>query len=408
MIVTSKDIRVPISELVKTRLWQMGCRALVLLTIVVFGFFLSHPAVFPTHGFQGGEELRKEIPAGIRLTGDSYRYIEGGEKMLRGEALDATQRGYRGYIAVVACCLKARVGVRGLVALQLLASLATLAATLWLGRRLAGRMAGGLAGALVALNLDLAVWTTSVMTEAFYVAAVAIQACLCCLAVCKRRWWTLSLSLLSALVFAFIRPTGWILLPATGILLCLKAPWTFRWRWLGCGGVCLMFLALAFATSGEGGGISSQQPIEKLTRGEVVWRETLWQVQMPPYDGAADSYSDAALYVAKHPFACAWLALKRVGGMFLKVRPLYSRTHNLLLLAIYLPLLLAGLGGLFLFRQKTEIQVCTILTFAHALVVALTFNDYDGRFTLYIVPLLAVPAAALVLRAIRAIRAKHP
>ena len=72
------------------------------------------------HGFSGPAEWRAETPAGIRFTGDSWRYIEGGEKIIDGRPFDKTQKSYMGYIAVTAASLSCGHTLFPLIALQII------------------------------------------------------------------------------------------------------------------------------------------------------------------------------------------------------------------------------------------------------------------------------------------------
>lgn len=367
--------------------------ALVLLMSLLFTVFLVRPSIFPGHGFTGPDEWRLNTPEGIRFTGDSYRYIGGAEQIIEGQNLDAMQVQYRGYICIAAALFACGLGLKGLIALQFIASLVTLLCVMWLAQRIGGKICAILAGAILALNADFAVWTTFVMTECIYSCAVAIIACLLVMTAEKRKWWHYASTAVLALFFAFLRPTGWILLPAVGCCFVWSASWKLKWRLAAMAGVWAIFVIAAFGMSNSGSGISSQSPVAKLYSGEVIWQEDLWRADMPEPPEDKESYVSASWYIVRHPIACTKLALKRVLFMFVKVRPGYTKSHNLLLIAIYSFLGIAGLAGLVLAAGTRGGEALIALTVAHALVVALTFNDNDGRFVLYIVPLLSVASS---------------
>ena len=134
----------------------------------------------------------------------------------------------------------------------------------------------------------------------------------------------------------------------------------------------------------------------RMYRGEVVWEEAVWRVEMPP--PPEDGTAPAAIvgYIVRHPVACTWLAAKRLMVMFFRVRPSYSLAHNLFCAGVYVPLALLGLAGVLLAWRKPEGMAAILLVGIHALIVALTFNDNDGRFTLYFTPLLATAAVLLL------------
>ena len=117
-------------------------------------------------------------------------------------------------------------------------------------------------------------------------------------------------------------------------------------------------------------------------------------MKMPEADFSKNGLLDGLLYGLRHPIASGWLVVKRLGVMFLRIRPSYSLAHNLFLLAYHLPIALLGLAGIVLKRRLPQAWAIATMLAAHAFVVALTFNDNDGRFTLYFTPLLAIAACA--------------
>jgi hypothetical protein len=69
-------------------------------------------------------------------------------------------------------------------------------------------------------------------------------------------------------------------------------------------------------------------------------------------------------------------------------------------LAYHVPLTLLAVIGAWLGWKSRHVRMATAFVIAHAVVVALTFNDNDGRFTLYFTPLLGLLAATAVAAAV--------
>ena len=367
--------------------WLIACVGLVIIAI----FFLTHPQVFPMHGFSGPAEWRAETPAGIRFTGDSWRYIEGGEKIIDGRPFDKTQKSYMGYIAVTAASLSCGHTLFPLIALQIIMACIACAAVMNAAfeANAAHRFAFHAAvatGLLFALNPEFSAWHTAVMTESLYTSVVCVIAWLAVWA--TERKTAVRIPEIFALTFltAFIRPTGWILLPAVAIFWAvnlLKSVWS---KLVAVVCVIAIFFTMAFAGRSFNEGIQKESPSVKLYTGEVVWQEDLWRVKMPPADLAKTDLTSGLIYGIRHPVASAWLVVKRLAVMFLRIRPSYSWKHNLFLLVYHVPL--------------TLLAFITAFVIAHAVVVALTFNDNDGRFTLYFTPLLGLLAATAVAAAV--------
>ncbi|MGI5923289.1 MAG: hypothetical protein ACOX9E_05045 [Lentisphaeria bacterium] len=388
---------------------------------------LLRPELFAGGGYSGPAHWRENSPAGIRFSGDSYRYISAGEQLAAGQGMVGLPRSYIGYIAVVALCLKCGLGLSGVVLVQWLAGLLGLYALMRIAWHGGGWRPALLCGGIYAGNPEFAFWHSFIMTESLYINAVCLAMLLCLWAqqraktpqppgeASAARPWRQALTYAGVLVLLFlialIRPNGWILPPIALLFWLFNASWPLRRRLLACGVVCLLFVVIALSGGNFRKRIEQEGPFAKLYSGEVVWQEDLWRVNMPAQGQYDATLGDALKYVLRHPLACCRLALKRVGVLFLRVRPGYSLAHNALLIAIYLPLLLLATIGAAMSWKEPASRLAIMIILGHALIVALTFNDNDGRFTLYFTPqlgyLAAIPLLTLwqktekVLRAMR-------
>ena len=371
--------------------------ALAVLLLCIAAFMYWHPGVFPMHGFTGPESYVPS-PAHVRLTGDSWRYISGGRAVMAGEPLDAVQHSYSGYCLVYGLARSCIVLFQVTVAVLALLAITSLAAQAW--HEMGGALRWEwipclLAGGLYALNPEFAAWHCAIMTESLYISIVCINAWLAHWALEEPRKPRMFLVFTIVFITAFLRPSGWIQLPAVVCYWLCASKLTLKRKlgFMALTAVLFFLVAVCFASRG----INNQGPTMKLYTGEVVWQEDLWRVNMPaPKDITRTSIADGLLYGLRHPLASAWLVAKRLTVMFLRIRPSYSRMHNLALLASHLPIALLGLAALVIYRRHPAVSVITAMVAAHALIVALTFNDNDGRFTLYFTPLLATAAVMLL------------
>lgn len=405
--------------------WSYIVCAAIMSAFTIFA--LLRPDVFAAGGYSGPAHWREDSPAGIRFSGDSYRYISGGEQLAAGRGTAGLTRSYIGYIAIVALSIKSGLGLNGVVLAQVLAGLLGLYVLMRIAWHGSGWRLALLCGGIYAGNPEFAFWHCFIMTESLYINAVCVAMFLCLWA--RQHAKTPALAAASetarpwrqapafagvlALLFlmALIRPNGWILPPIALLFWLFSATWPLRVRLLAAVGVCLVFVIIALSGSNFRKRIEQEGPFSKLYSGEVAWQEDLWRVAMPDQGQYDATLGGAIQYVVRHPLACGWLALKRVGVLFLRVRPGYSLAHNALLIAIYLPLLLLAGAGAGMSWKEAASQLAIMIILGHALIVALTFNDNDGRFTLYFTPqlgfLAAVPLLALWRQAEKRLRAKR-
>lgn len=365
-----------------------------LTAFTLTAIMLEKPGIFPMGGFKGPQEVRDNTPAGIRFTGDSWRFIEGGRKLISGKKLDPVQSSYRGYIAITAASLYINRTLQPLVAIQVFVAAAALFALMLMAHRANPAIplpAAIATGALFAINPEIAAWHTAVMPESIYTSALCIVTVIALAATKGNYTWKMPLALLAIATIALIRPTGWILIPAVLVFWIVDK---VKAKWAKVPAIILIvaiFLLLAMAKPFNGGS-NAQPSTVKLYKGEVVWNEDLWRLEMPPADMEKTSIADGLKYAIKNPIPSTHLALRRIVVMILRIRPSYSFRRNAFLIAYHLPLSLLALVGMVIGRHKRHVQISAILVAAHVLLVTLTFNGNNERLTLYITPLLSLLA----------------
>ena len=108
----------------------------------------------------------------------------------------------------------------------------------------------------------------------------------------------------------------------------------------------------------------------------------------------------------QHPTACAGLFARRIWTGLAHVRPFYSFRHNLAIAAT-LPLLylLAIIGFI---GQRSRLITWATLTIigAHLTLIGLTWADWDGRFLLYVLPLMTLYSAVGAIALVHRLRAR--
>ena len=331
------------------------------------------------------------IGGGIKTHGDAVRYLSGAERLLDGRPFVEKEASYLGYVALVAACQWVGIGLPGVVAFQLLVAGVAALAIYDLGRQLGGRWAGLVTAGLLVGNPDIARWHSHVLTDSLYTSLVVLVVWSVHGAP-RPGWRGYGASVSILLLAAFIRPNGWILFPVAALYWLGEAVPSRRKRWLASAGVLLLFAAGA-ALPAFRGGIQQESPEVMLRRGEVIWNYPPARLRMPPDPVSSTGWVSALGYGLRHPVACARLALWRVGTELAHTRPFYSRRHNLLVLLFLTPLYLLALRGWLRSRRQPLARLAAWVILSHLLIVALTFADWDGRFLLYVLPLMGLLAA---------------
>jgi 4-amino-4-deoxy-L-arabinose transferase-like glycosyltransferase len=328
------------------------------------------------------------LGGGIRLGGDSQRYLAGAENLLGGLPLQGKQISYSGYALLIAFCRLTRVGLPGVIFFQLVFAAAATVALYDLGRRLHGRVAGLFAAGLFVANPDIARWNAFVLTDSLYISLVVLSVwCVHTAAQRRRYWYLLAGAVLAAA--ALVRPNGLFLLAVAVPYLVSRAIEHRSLRRLAISGIVLAVVLGAIAASRFYSTGGKDHPEVTLRNGITGINE--WRVPMPsdpaPIGG---EWSALFSYVARHPFASFRLGITRVFIELIHVRPFYSFRHNLVLL-MSLPLLyLLALMGLKVSRERSLTRLILLAVGSQLFVVAITFADSDGRFLLYVLPLVCL------------------
>ena len=313
---------------------------------------------------------------GISRGGDSFRYVDGAAQLVAGEPLRAPNVSqYLGYVGLVALATIAGTGLTGVVAVQIAVAAFAAMAVYDLGRQLGGRAAGLLAAGVFVVDVDIAQWHAYILTDSLYISLVVIATWF------VHRAGALGLksyvnALLVGVVTASIRPNGWIFGPLAAVYWISRSALS---RWARIGIACAMLAGLA--------GVISL----------ALYQRYNTVVAHPPkgWDNAR-AFADVWLGLfGSAPSGENRLALaaNRVVLEVGHVRPVYSTRHNaavIAMLAVTYPLALVG----FIRRRQHPLSRLMVAIIAgHLLIVALTFADRDGRYLLYVFPLIVVFAA---------------
>jgi 4-amino-4-deoxy-L-arabinose transferase-like glycosyltransferase len=344
------------------------------------------------------------LGGGIRLGGDSPRYLEGAENLLRGLPLQGRQLSYSGYAFLIAFCRLTGAGLTGVVFTQLVLAATASVALYDLGRRLHGHRAGLIAAGLFASNPDIARWNAFILTDSLYISLVILS--VWCVDTATRRgryWYAIAAAPLA--MAALVRPNGMFLLMVALTYVVGRSISRQSLRWLIISGIILAFVLGAIIAS-------RFYPPSSLEHPEVTLRKGItginsWRVSMPaeltPIKG---EWSAALGYAARHRFAYFRLALARVSIELIHIRPFYSIRHNIILLATLPLIYFSALLGFRLNRDRSLAHLILLVISSHLFLVALTFADGDGRFLLYVLPLICLfsscAAASLIEHYLRA------
>ncbi len=332
-----------------------------------------------------GVNLAMVAVVGVQMGEDSTLYVDGARALLSGEGLEARQPSYLGYISLVALAEWLRLGLFGLVVMQVAAATLAAAVVYRIAAELAGPLAGVLSVVLLTLDAHSNRWHAYVLSDSIYTSMLVVAARL------AYQPGTKPAAAAVLGVAALVRPEGWFLIPAVAIF------WVWRdisrpaLRWVSLAGVAACGASLVLLVAPRlSGNLQAVGPGEMLRSGQTIWDYGGLRLQMPDepvLDAPGGSAGRAVAYAVKHPVSTLTLMAARLGVHVAHVRPFYSLRHNLLILLWLLPVYGLGVYGWSRLRQHPLVRWCLVVIATQALVVALTHADWDGRYLAHVLPL---------------------
>jgi hypothetical protein len=330
---------------------------------------------------------------GVQSGGDTSRYVDGARALLAGRPLGGYTWTYRGYMAVVAFWQEIGAGLPGVVGFQIVVAALAGAAVAALGARLGGLLAGLIGAAFILVNPEVAQWHTYILTDSLYISAVVIVTFVVWRAAEHGgRWY--GLALLVLLPAATLRPTALLLLPVAAAFWGVRGVVTRDWIGIALGVIgAVGAVLLVFSPRVQD--TAAQLPGTTLRSGRVIYQEPAFRMEMPRdvTPRGAGWLSDLR-YVRRHPGPTLTLGARRIAVELAHVRPFYSVRHNVLIVAVLVPLYALALTGVAATWRHPLTHLLLGLIAAHLFFVAVTLADYDGRFLLHVLGPLAVLGAA--------------
>tara|TARA_B100000959_G_C14997563_1_gene631110 strand:- start:14568 stop:15785 length:1218 start_codon:yes stop_codon:yes gene_type:complete len=329
----------------------------------------------------------------MQMGGDSGRYLDGADRLLRGDSLVGKQNNYVGYISIVALVKASGIPLQFVAIFHLILMVIAGACVFMLGKAVWNSGAGMFAALLFFENPDLAIWNEYLLTDSLYsYLVVMVSYILHRTGKSGGLWHGILWPML--LVTASVRPNGWILFPVAGVFLSMIWAKNITTKSAAITFVCISFLTVALLIPSFKNGIEYEHPVAMFSKGTVIWGYKGWDIAMPTLDKVSHGWEQGIMVAIKYPLDSAKLAITRIGAELIRVRPYYPRRMNIRLgVEVGTIYLLAFLGAIYVWRNKVS-KLILLVVVAHLLILGLTFASYDGRFLLYFFPLIIVMAGA--------------
>jgi len=318
---------------------------------------------------------------GVKEGADTYLYLRFAQNGTFGDAyVDAHYQWYRSYTLFLSLFYKAGLGWVWAITTQIILASSSLWALYDLAKRVGSQKAASWGLLLYVLWYDSHVWHFYLYSDSLF------SSCsIWCLWACCRAKQTMHLLYVLPLVIftLFIRPPG-IVLPLIYAVAFLGSLPMAKWIKVGiailCLGVCAFLVQHMLPTF---------ELMETYRKGEVIYSYPAWNILPDASVVVPDeenSLPNLLWFVGHHPLYFFKLVLNKTVAFLVHAKPYYSWTHNM-----YIVLLLFPCYGLFVkgwkeWKDKEARWLLLGWCLGQTVIVALTIEDWDGRFLLPIVP----------------------
>ncbi len=313
---------------------------------------------------------------GVQHGNDTVRYIASAAEMLAGQPFRG-QNGwlYIGYNGLLAATEATGAGQLGVIGFQFAVAACATLALYDLGRQVGGRLAGLIAATVFVIDYDIARWHLYVLTDSLYISLVAIATWAVHRAA-ERRGRAYALAAMVLMAIALVRPNGWLMIPVAAIYWIARSD-------LGRTAKRAMVVGIVLACVGGGAAVAIVQ-FGRLPPSRPGPRRPTGEIKPLPFAPAM------TLRGRLNPVQIP----KRIGTELLHVHRSFSLKHKLMVFAMLAVVYPLAVWGFLRSRGQPLARLMLGIVVAHLVLVGITFSDRDGRYLLYVFPLMLVFAAS--------------
>ncbi|HAA17906.1 MAG TPA: hypothetical protein DCP28_03685 [Cytophagales bacterium] len=341
-------------------------------------------------------QLMMAVTQGVLVSVDTQRYMRMAEGILQGQWPTGWDTLYASYAVYLAFCFWVKGGYTLAVVGQVLASGAAAWAMYDLGKRWSGEdRVGWLAVTLFVGWPKFAEWNFIVYTDALFTYGCVVLLW----GLYRLHTWKHGLLWgIGAMVVILFRPMGMAILLglwAMGLVRLLQR----QTNWLPTIGYACLSGIVAFWVLTHYIAPSKylfQTRLESYRESEIIYPHLNFWVDPPEhfYEPQMGAPKGWGMLFGKNVEHILKLAAIKLGLLFGHMKPYYTWYHNLFIAVYLFPIYLVALRGIWRKRIHRLTYFMLVFIAAQAGVVALTTENWDGRFLLPLLPYLMLLAAS--------------
>ena len=350
--------------------------------IYIFGFYFFSQFI---SNFVSINDLK----TGYILGGDSSTYIQGAKDLVNFHFPTGKATSYLGYIFFLSLFEYFTLDLTFVILSQIFLTSLSAICIYNISKKISSHWSAVLVLSLYLFYLPLQIWNFYILTDTIFICVMIFI--LYFLFFFKKRY----LPILAVLIIFYIslKPHGIIVIPSLIMSLLI---WLFMQKKIKLFSLCIAIIIICLYPifSLLNLYLINDNIVNSIVQRGIIWGyqdETNFLSYKIPLENENDLKS--LLKFINSNFNLALVAFfKKIWFFLFRIRPYYSEFHNYYIIffnIIYWPFSLIGFFKL-IKKQNFEIIFMYFLLFFFTLAVGLSWADADGRFSLYILPIIFI------------------
>lgn len=321
--------------------------------------------------------------------GDSSRYIEGGAKLSNFELPQGRSLSYIGYIFFISIFSYLKLNLTYVVIFQIFLSILSSVCLYKISKKFSSEVGGLFCILLYLFYFPLQIRNFYILTETLFICLIIFLVYL----IIFFRKKNLIIIIFVALFASTIRPHGIIIVPS---IFFASFIWSYK---IKDKKLFLLFLIASlilvypiYSIINET--LENGAVIKSIATKGIIWGYENEKnfIKYTYQNYSKNDFFSLIIFIKENLFAFSFGVYQKLIYFFLRVRPYYSDLHNIYLIIFNLAIYPLAIFGYFKIDTKKNLGIYLIycLILLVTISVGLTFSDWSGRFSLYILPLIFI------------------
>ena len=323
------------------------------------------------------------------LGADSSRYINGANKVIAFELPQGKAKSYLGYVIFIAFFQYFKLDLASVVLFQILMTFLSSLCIHQISKKFTSPRVAILVLSFYLFYLPIQMWNFYILTETIFICTTIFI--LYFFIFFKKKFLPLLIFLI--IFYISLRPHGFILIPSLVLSLLIWLYLNEKLR-LFYVFIVLCIISIFPILSLLNFYLENEKIVNSIINKGVIWgyENENNNLEINTNSKIKNDFL-SLLILLKSNFSSLSIAFfKKIYFFYFRIRPYYSDFHNFYIIVFNLLYFPAAFIGFFKFINKKKFGIILMysLTVFFTLAVGLTWADWDGRFSLYILPMIFI------------------